>query len=402
MLDDLFDLAMKRSLHGAQALKPQCSDALRSSLNFLALINCDCIQASTIVDFVNGTKLIGLSLGGSIVQFDPQVQNMEDLKNTLFAISSIQFLDITFIQNDDKAILKNLWEDDARIFDLSVCPRRAVEFRNQLITPANREIVRDSFASCTYAKGKWGNPLHFLTRAEDLSGVEDLINLGCDVNAVDNSCNTALLLASNLGNVQIIRTLLTSGAADSIWRKNRKMDTPVYVSCLKGFAEIVELILKHTPQDKLQILYNPRMYHNGWSPGIVACISQSVQVLQVLKSHGFDLNQPNAYGGTPLHVCCQKNFLEGATLLLEAKVDINPVDSNHFTPLDYAFRHEASQELVDLLKSFGAKCGTDLPGRYGHKGSRGRGRGRGGSGRESHQHHGSRAKRGGGGRRGKS
>jgi ankyrin repeat protein len=381
-LDSIDDSAAKSLAHGTNVTLNGNVENL-GSLKFLSLINCECIHPSSLIEFVESSKLKGLSLGGSLISFNDNVPDTVTLKEEIFKCSkTLEFLDVTFLQHEENVAKKNLWDEDFNIIDLVTEPGKAVRVKQRLLELEDRNVVRETFTSMMYAKGKVGNPLHFLTRQGEVDLVRDIINLGCDVNAVDHSCNTALLLASNLGYTEIVKVLLASGASESILRKNRKADSPLYISCLKGFSEIVRLILVHTPRDKFQNLYDDRMYHNSWSPGIVACISRSVDVLRTLLEYGFDLNRPNAYGSTPLHVCATKDFYDGAKLLVsEAKVDINPRDELKQTPLDRAIAQKSSAELVSLLEAAGGRRSDrpnhHHPSRFGKGNARGRGRGRG-------------------------
>lgn len=72
-------------------------------------------------------------------------------------------------------------------------------------------------------------------------------------------------------------------------------------------------------------------------------------------AEGFDINEPDADGLTPLHMACINKNYDAATELLEAGAHVDPQDKWGNTPLNRAvFGKDGTVQLVELLVDHGA------------------------------------------------
>lgn len=364
--DGIDDSPTKINLYGADRCLVSNRDCLRN-LQFLALLNSNCISTASIISFLSQSHVKFLSIGGSDLLYDVDESRDDFLDKLFIGNYTLEKVDITFLdQSSRRSYDKAIRVGDSRFLDFTQSTEPFIRYKNEQTSLQ----LSSAFAAITLSKGKWGNPLHVATRSQDVKAVRDLISLGCDVNVIDYSCNTSLLLSCNCGNLEIVEALLSAGAAPSILRRNMKHDSPLYVSCLKGYSNIVELLLKYTPKGYFVQLSDDRLYYNNWTPAIVSCICGSVETLRLLRQYGFDMNQANRFGSTPLHVACVKGFMEGVKILVEeAKVDINPVDEDRFTPVDQARNHH-HYDIVKFLESFGGKSNLTHNSSNSSKGSR--------------------------------
>ena len=83
--------------------------------------------------------------------------------------------------------------------------------------------------------------------------------------------------------------------------------------------------------------------------------NQNVQTLKKLVAKGFDLNEKNRFGTSPLHLAISKNNLEIVKVLIVngASPDVFDASSWNFTPLQLAMKME-NYEIVKFLVENGA------------------------------------------------
>ena len=96
-----------------------------------------------------------------------------------------------------------------------------------------------------------GTPIHCIVRAVKTgytstwtgnSMIMRLAEAGCNVNAVDKGKKTALFLASEHGNILLVRTLLLLGSA--VNGKDVNGFTPLYMASIRGDLHCLNLILQ--------------------------------------------------------------------------------------------------------------------------------------------------------------
>ena len=141
---------------------------------------------------------------------------------------------------------------------------------------------------------------------------EAALDVGCDVNAVDNTGATAL-----------------------------------HIACKKGLTSCVEKLVKH--RAKTDLLDADQM-----SPLIYACRHGHHAVVRSLIKHGTNVNQSNSRGELALHYSCSHAHEECTELLLKHKAKPNYPDNDGSTPLIAASR-TGNVLTVHMLLTAGAR-----------------------------------------------
>ena len=157
-------------------------------------------------------------------------------------------------------------------------------------------------------------PLFRAIAQEDNETVKQSIDAGFDVNKKDESGDTALHVAVDHGNVEIIKFLLEKGA--KVNSKNKAKLTPLW---------------KNGDDDE----------------------ETAMEIMRLLIKAGADVNVPNEEKETFLMLAAEDDELEAVRLLLEAGADPNLKDEDGETALDKA----DSAEVRELLVRYGAKSG---------------------------------------------
>lgn len=191
--------------------------------------------------------------------------------------------------------------------------------------------------------------LHLAIEAQDAHCVEALLEHGADVEAVDPHDRRPLFIAVRQRQFEAVRIILDQGALTDTMSQGH---TPIHEAAIQGDVDIMELLLSHGADvnalswdDKQPLFY---AVHFG-----------NVEVVKVLLSHEADPNFFSSYAAekdeppTCLHLAAAKDNVEIMAALLDggAKPDLR--DSAGATPI---FRSVEARSLdgVRLLRRYGA------------------------------------------------
>jgi ankyrin repeat protein len=225
---------------------------------------------------------------------------------------------------------------------------------------------------------------------------KQLIDAGADVNQWDIFGETPLYLALNsrtrldggrasidpinkTTGTQIVRMLLDKGAnpnaqlffqpANLAGTTNTRGATPLIRAANNNDMEMVKLLLEKGADATLYMADRQTPIHAvlaGRAPE-----NQAIEMIKVLQKAGTDvnvvalINHPQEIrGGSALHYAVRKRQKEVIKLLASMKIDMNAVDQDGLTALDYtqsrgfmpfmALQTPVYKEEADLLRSLGA------------------------------------------------
>ena len=194
---------------------------------------------------------------------------------------------------------------------------------------------------------------------------------GIDVNQEDSFGRTALFFATVKGSYIIVKQLLQHPGIDVNRADNLVGRSPLIIAAARNHYEIVELLLEegadpmlkdrqgggtamyraidngHMPVIKTMLKYdnvNPRcLDDDGRSLLHAASASGQLEIIQLLKEKGLDLNAQDNYGLTPLHGASRHGKPEVAKVILELGGDPAIKDDFGRTPLTVAWQYGQTQ-----------------------------------------------------------
>lgn len=183
-----------------------------------------------------------------------------------------------------------------------------------------------------------------LAREGDLEGIKKRLDKNTDVNERDKSANSALHVAADLGNLELMKLLIARGA--DVNAGNFDRETPLFYA---ADAEAVDLL-----------------FDSGADPGWLddnkrnACFNPAsvnrVDALQALIDRGVDFDLPDSNSQSPLYIAASHGCEEAVQLLVKAGAKLDrAADKNGFTPLLEA----AYFGRVDTVKIL-VEAGADL------------------------------------------
>jgi ankyrin repeat protein len=168
-----------------------------------------------------------------------------------------------------------------------------------------------------------------------------------DVHALGFERNeTPLGVASRWGQAGVVQVLLGHGADTKI--QDRRDRCPLRRAVEYGHVEVVRMLLEHGADVKVQDEMNITALHLASAYGHAAAA-------RVLLEYGVDPSAKNVQGKTPLHWAINEGIVE---VLLEHGADLNAIDSYNYTPLDVAIAKQ-NPKVARLLREKGAQGNVD-------------------------------------------
>ena len=186
------------------------------------------------------------------------------------------------------------------------------------------------------------NPLEQAIQNDNLNQLRLLLDLGHDINQIDDQGDTLLHLAVEYNCKKIVELLIANGADVSA---NGSWGTPLHLAAEQNLPEMVMLLIKHgadinIKNDLLDI------------PLHAAVEGDSKVIIGMLVAQGAHLNTKNIFGETPLHKAIEWESWEATNALITDGVDLN-AKLHGETSLSIA-SGISYIKLIDLLISKGA------------------------------------------------
>ncbi|VDI67910.1 Hypothetical predicted protein [Mytilus galloprovincialis] len=156
--------------------------------------------------------------------------------------------------------------------------------------------------------------------------------------------------------LDVVRALDIDTKKRLITTKDENGMTTFIVSCLRGFADLIDYFLSIGAAIDVQI--------GLFTPLTAACRDGHLQTVKSLLYKGAAINKTNFDGETPLYTACFGGHYDLIKILIEKGADINKQNIYNHTPL-YVSSLEGHKNIVNMLIENGAnifKCSDSLIG----------------------------------------
>ena len=181
-------------------------------------------------------------------------------------------------------------------------------------------------------------PIIIASERGNLEIVRYLVKNGADVNFIDACDGTALMEASESGNLEIVKYLVENGA--NIHFKNYRGETALMNASAKGNLEVVKYLIEKGA--------DVNVISKGYTALIVASDYSHLEVVKHLVEKGADVNIiVNGY--TALIRASIRGNLEIVKILVENNANLDFQAFSGQTGLDFA-KKNGHVEVVEYLK----------------------------------------------------
>ena len=211
-------------------------------------------------------------------------------------------------------------------------------------------------------------PLMAAASVNNEKAVSLLLERGASIDFQETDGYTALMHASMKGKTTTMQALLNAGANPNLTTsKNPQLNTPkgataLYLACRESHENIVKILLNGKADPNIPLS------DNKVTPLMIAChfatVLKDYKIIELLLPAGAYVNA-QAIGNfgriTALYIAAYNNDTQLASLLLDAKANVNFFDADDMTPMHFACFH-GNDEMVKRFLKAGANpnlCSND-------------------------------------------
>ncbi|KAF5715097.1 ankyrin protein [Fusarium mundagurra] len=185
------------------------------------------------------------------------------------------------------------------------------------------------------------SPLHIAVAAQNLLGCELLLDAGCQVNAEDKDGGTALSIAADLNDLEMVECLVSHGADPN----RPDYETPLHIAVDWGNFEMVEIILSSRLFSDIDAKGEKEYTALG-----IAATTGRLDIVSMLLDHGADPNMRNGphNSSAPLHIAANKGHQSIVIELLKRGADPYPETTKESS----AFHAACIGGWLDVIETF--------------------------------------------------
>eukprot|EP00752_Nemacystus_decipiens_P010676 g9507.t1 len=219
------------------------------------------------------------------------------------------------------------------------------EALHKALLVGNDEIVNDlleSGASLAAVDAEGRTPLHLAILRDKAEIVQLLLAKGADIDAFDSHAITPLYLATDCGHLEAAVSLLAAGADVNLGCERYK--SPVIHNAVgRGHVEILRAMIEHGADVNAVNTKQCTALH-------CAVVSSNPEVCDVLIEAGANVEARDNRGATPLHFAAIRPSLEASIRLLKHGANINAQYGEMLTPLVLAASVAGAQGAAEVVE----------------------------------------------------
>ncbi|XP_043999072.1 kinase D-interacting substrate of 220 kDa B isoform X3 [Gambusia affinis] len=208
----------------------------------------------------------------------------------------------------------------------------------------NLDAIRthlDKFRDVDCRSDNGQTPLMVAAELGSLEIVQELIRRGATVDMDDVDCWTALISAAKEGHLEVVRELLESGA--NLEHRDMGGWTALMWAAYKGRTEVARLLLEREANPNITGQYS--VYPIIWAAG-----RGHAEIVHLLLQYGAKVNCSDKYGTTPLIWASRKGHYDSVMHLLANGADVDQEGANSRTALIVAVKGGHTDVVKELLK----------------------------------------------------
>lgn len=152
------------------------------------------------------------------------------------------------------------------------------------------------------------------------------------------------------GNEAEVKKIIKSGKVDINKKAISNGPTPLMIACERKKSETVKLLLDNGADVNIKM---------GMDYTALFYAIENSEIVKILLDHDADVNVKTYNGRTALLLSSWFGYYKTVEVLLQFKAEVNISDNDGKTALDKAVEKN-HKEIIDLLKSHGAKTAAEL------------------------------------------
>ncbi|KAI1462465.1 hypothetical protein F4805DRAFT_474388 [Annulohypoxylon moriforme] len=188
--------------------------------------------------------------------------------------------------------------------------------------------------------------LFLAVEREEIDGVKILVEGGVDINSTDRNLRSPLHRAVERQKYKLVEFLLEMHA--NVDAEDDKGYTPWVLAVMNMDEDASKLLIKYGAN-----------VSSGNDMLCKAVASGNANEARFLLGQGVKPSVTTTFLWEPLHSAAENGDIRCVELLLNAGANVSPMNDTYKTPLDLAIERK-QVEVEHLLRSQGAKCGTQL------------------------------------------
>ncbi|XP_037550895.1 kinase D-interacting substrate of 220 kDa B [Nematolebias whitei] len=199
----------------------------------------------------------------------------------------------------------------------------------------------DKFRDVDCRSDNGQTPLMVAAELGSLEIVQELIRRGACVNFDDVDCWTALISAAKEGHIEVVKELLENNA--NLEHRDMGGWTALMWAAYKNRTDVVQLLLEKGANPNITGQYS--VYPIIWAAG-----RGHAEIVDLLLQHGAKVNCSDKYGTTPLIWAARKGHYDSVMHLLANGADVDQEGANSMTALIVAVKGGYTKVVKELLK----------------------------------------------------
>ena len=212
-------------------------------------------------------------------------------------------------------------------------------------------------------------PLHHAAERKNEYVVEQLIKKGANIDTKNGDGNTPIHLASYAGDKDTTLVLVEKGANLNL--QNKEGNTPLLLALSRGLEVVAKLLIEKGADTTVANISGetPLIIAVGYCPSLVKLLksvklsdnlfdamkNSNLGKVEDLIDEGADLNKKYGLEDTLLHMTVKNNLMNTLRMLLKAGADINIFNKEGNTPFYLACKENNIEIVKELIK-----LGADL------------------------------------------
>lgn len=211
-----------------------------------------------------------------------------------------------------------------------VAANGCIEILDELIQAFGHPYVKTPSKDCR-------TPLHYAIPTGNEAMIQRLLDLGSDIDAVDEKGETALYYAVRGNLLDCVKFLLNAGANPNICNEYARV--PLHAAASK--EKILDALLSHGAEVDF-------VDGDGETALMIAVRDGNELSVRTLLCHKANVNAVGIWGSTALHCAERIDNPIFHEILLDASADVNIMNADGYTPLHYAALRRGKNSAIRI------------------------------------------------------